>query len=370
MILDNDGYWRAPIESFEFRVDDSATEIWQGVGGELEYKENTNVFQLSWPIWSEYYATYSSVGEFAPDYGVLRISSGSDDVFTGHHSSGLPVAFDLSEAASSYFSFSKSIQGTCSTEFQINGDLFSFSGSDVDPDPEPDPCLIGDVNCDGLVEVGADILTTFSNFTGPGSFDMTRADGDVHGEGTGATDDPVGHDGDVDVNDILTTFTAFGAGASDEAGLSPAQAGDPAIPDLIYDPTTGEVVLDVDGAAIIGYSLKSAGGFLAGAHTPILGGVTTSLSTELAEAALSSPSGQNSVGFVFPVGLDLAGLNALLTENTVSTGLGAPLVPFDLVVSGPAVPEPSAAVLAASAGLAGLLALRKKRQGSSDKRTT
>jgi len=187
-------------------------------------------------------------------------------------------------------------------------------------------------------------------FTGPGSFGRTRAQGDVHGDLEGATTNCDGHDGDVDVSDILTMFGQF-TGPMDSLGLVAAAAGDPTIPDLIYDPATGEVVLSVDSGSIIGYSLKSAGGFLAGGHTPILGGVSTSLSTELAEAALSSSSG--SIGFVFPLGLDLAGLSALLTDNTVSTGLGAPLVPFDLVVLGPAVPEP-ATVAMALMGLIGL----------------
>jgi len=210
-------------------------------------------------------------------------------------------------------------------------------------------CIIGDADCDGDVDID-DIIGAFPMFTGPGSFGRTRAQGDVHGDLEGATTNCDGHDGDVDVSDILTMFGQF-TGPMDSLGLVAAAAGDPTIPDLIYDPATGEVVLSVDSGSIIGYSLKSAGGFLAGGHTPILGGVSTSLSTELAEAALSSSSG--SIGFVFPLGLDLAGLSALLTDNTVSTGLGAPLVPFDLVVLGPAVPEP-ATVAMALMGLIGL----------------
>ena len=226
-------------------------------------------------------------------------------------------------------------------------------------------CAIGDADCDGDVDVSDDILVAFSNFSGPGSFGLTRAHGDVEGNPDGNTPTTPGPaDGDVDVSDILTMFGNF-TGPLDEAGLEvlgalagPAEAGDPSIPDLIYDPATGEVVLSTDGASIIGYSLKSAGAFLAGGHTPILGGVSTSLPTELAEAALSSADG--SIGFVFPVGLDLAALAGLLTENTVSTGLGAPLVPFDLVVLGPAVPEPSAFFVALSA-LGALLAVAYRK---------
>jgi len=224
-------------------------------------------------------------------------------------------------------------------------------------------CVLGDVDCDCDVDID-DILIVFPNFTGPGSHGKTRKQGDVEGGHLPPfpfDPCPYKYDGDVDVADILTIFGAF-TGPLDEAGLvGAAEAGDPSVPDLIYDPATGEVILSADGSAIIGYSLKSAGAFLAGGHTPILGGVSTSLSTELAEAALSSSDG--SIGFVLPTGLDLAALMALLSENTVSTGLGAPLVPFDLVVLGPAVPEPAAVMLTAVAllGLAAMGARRRKR---------
>ncbi|REJ92454.1 MAG: hypothetical protein DWQ35_12160 [Planctomycetota bacterium] len=228
--------------------------------------------------------------------------------------------------------------GAATAQFPVLGDFT------VTP-PNP-TCLVGDVNCDGYVEIGNDILVAFTNFTGPGSFGMVRSDGDVHGPAE-ATTDPDGHDGDVDVSDILTIFGAFTGPPPDDAdgaGLgAPAAAGDPSIPDLIYDPTTGEVTLDPDGSSIIGYSLQNAtNSFLPGNHTPILAGVTTALTSQLEEAALAPGSG--SIGLVFPTGLDLAGLQALLTVNQVSRSLGTPLVPFDLIVlstSGVPVPEPA-----------------------------
>ena len=61
---------------------------------------------------------------------------------------------------------------------------------------------------------------------------------------------------------------------------------------------------------------------------------------ELSEAAFASSVGANSIGNVFPLGMDLAALTAYLTVNDVSRSLGAPVVPFDLVVLGPAVPDP------------------------------
>jgi len=237
--------------------------------------------------------------------------------------------------------------------------------NDVRLDPtDPPEAVLGDTNGDGSVDT-ADILTAYTNFSGPGATGLTRADGDVDPHPDG--------DGDVDVNDILLMFNSFsGPGDAPSLGLAgllaPAEAGDPAIPDLIYDAATGEVTLDVDGSSIIGYSLKSDGDFLAGGHTPILGGVSTSLSTELAEAALSSSTGATSIGFVLPTGLDLAALSALLTTNQVSRSLGAPLVPFDLVVIGAAVPEPSA-LFVSLIGLAGLLLTAVRRSRRQDRST-
>jgi len=290
--------------------------------------------------------------------------SGNHNLILGGVSTSLPQ--ELSEASFSTISTPQSIGNVLATGLSIGQlyDLFTQRSATAglgSPEVQFDidlTCGAGDANCDGYVDISFDILPAFSNFTGPGTFSIVRENGDVS---TALGDD------DVDVDDILTMFGAFTGPPPDEAGLGlggPAEAGDPAIPDLIYDATTGEVVFDLDGAAgLIGYSLKSAGGFLAGGHTPILGGVTTSLSTELAEAALSTPGLPASIGFVFPIGMDLAALMAFLTDNTVSTGLGAPLVPFDLVVVGGAVvPEP-ATVAMALFGLVGLglFAYRRRR---------
>ncbi|REJ68001.1 MAG: hypothetical protein DWQ31_09710, partial [Planctomycetota bacterium] len=129
----------------------------------------------------------------------------------------------------SYYNWASSPGGAATVVGEIAGPA---------PVTGPTSCLIGDVNCDGFVEIGADILTAFTNFTGPGSFGKVRATGDVHGPSV-ATTAVLGHDGDVDVSDILTIFGAFTGPPPDEGsggGLGgPAEAGDPSIPDLIYD---------------------------------------------------------------------------------------------------------------------------------------
>ena len=135
----------------------------------------------------------------------------------------------------------------------------------------------------------------------------------------------------VALSALLTTTTQ----AYD--GLLPSDAGDPNIPDLIYNPGTGEVILDVDGSGIIGYVLKNLSNAFAGvSHTPILGGLATSLDFEVSEASFASPVGANSIGSVFPTGLNLSGLTALLSTNSVSRGLGLPNVPFELFLATPA----------------------------------
>ena len=225
-------------------------------------------------------------------------------------------------------------------------------------------CAVGDADCDGDVDISGDILPAFSNFSGPGSTNRTRAQGDVEGNPDGnqpTTPHPA--DGDVDVSDLLTMFGNFTGPLDEAGGLVAAEAADPNIPDLIYDPATGEVVLDVDGSGIIGYVLKNGdSSFAFGNHLQILAGVKTSVAGELSEAAFATSVGANSIGNVFPLGMNLAALTAYLTVNDVSRSLGAPVVPFDLIVIGPAVPEPSTYALAAIGLLAlGFYGWRRKR---------
>ncbi|REJ64594.1 MAG: hypothetical protein DWQ31_21200 [Planctomycetota bacterium] len=243
--------------------------------------------------------------------------------------------------------------------------LFNDANQNWHFNQTPLTALPGDLTLDGDVDA-TDVLTMFANFTGPGTFNVTRQDGDVS---------PTPRDFDVDTDDILSAFASF-TGPLDEGAFSPpAAAGDPAIPDLIYNAVTGEVILDPDGGLIRGYSLKSGNAFLPGGFTPVLGGVSVGMAAELSEAVFESGdegiSVAASIGNVFPTGLDLAGLTSLLTEFEASVLLGAELVSFDLVVLA-SVPEPSTGLLAAMAGLA-LVALgrfRQKKGGHRDAKKT
>ena len=297
-------------------IANDAADLWDGsIANPINYTEHGNLMTFDPKVWT---GTASS-GQNS-DFECGNWTSPSDTGTFGHS--------NVTDSWTEFSSFS------CSNAARLYG-----------ISPPIMICAIGDADCDGDVDISGDILPAFSNFTGPGSTNRTRAEGDVEGGPDGNT--PTVNeaaDGDVDVSDLLTMFGNFTGPLDSNGGLVAAEAGDANIPDLIYDPVTGEVVLDVDGSGIIGYVLKNGDGtFVFGSHLQILAGVKTSASGELSEAAFASGSG--SIGFVFPAGMDLAALTAYLTVNNVSRSLGAPVVPFDLVVLGAAVPEPAAVTL-------------------------
>lgn len=149
----------------------------------------------------------------------------------------------------------------------------------------------------------------------------------------------------------------------------PMAAGLAGNPDLIYDPTTGNVSFDADGGEFISFSLDSSGEFIAAAadysdlNADIGGGfvfedktastlgwvsVTT---TPFNGTAGSVNTPIANIGAVFPTGLDADGLATLLTKNEFAHFLGGVGVTgsFDLVVS--PVPEPSAFLFLSFFGL-------------------
>lgn len=168
---------------------------------------------------------------------------------------------------------------------------------------------------------------------------------------------------------FLGVFAAQASQAAFISAASPAEAGDPGIPDLVYHFDTGEVFLDSDGSSILAYVLQNGtGSFLPSNYTPFLGGVSSGSANQLEEASLSPFTGIESIGVVFPAGLDLLGLETLLTDFSVARDFGVPIVPLDLVViggggDGPVVPEPSTYVMSGLALLGlGAVAWRKRNR--------
>ena len=154
------------------------------------------------------------------------------------------------------------------------------------------------------------------------------------------------------------------------ATLAQAQVDpDPLNPDLIYDPVTGGVSIDADGATILTFVLNSEGKFLTNftqeqlkADTLGLDGIqdnTPSVIGWASGVALANIgyTGANFdpafIGNIFPTGLDLDGLGALLTRADWAGPNGAGSA-FEITL----VPEPGMISLAVLGGL-GLLARRR-----------
>lgn len=221
----------APNESFDFGVDGQPDVIWQGSGGHFSYRDDTDTIQFLFGYGVEE-VTFDVISEYQWNNGRLFFG-GTNDAFTSFHPSGAPLSFNelyLGNDPDAFYMYRGSGVGFEGSALSLSGEVASVAN----------PCVIGDVNCDGYVEIAADIIPAFSNFTGPGSYGKTRIEGDVQGDPTGAIADLDPHDGDVDVSDLLTMFGAFTGPPTDDGGLTAAAAADPNVPDLVYDSTTGE----------------------------------------------------------------------------------------------------------------------------------
>lgn len=159
--------------------------------------------------------------------------------------------------------------------------------------------------------------------------------------------------------------------------------GSPDVPDLIYDPDTGEVTIDSsESAPLIAYVLHATEDLFDEAFQPFFptpeeGGLAlpaTITDQQLAEVKV--PPGESkraSIGNIFPAGMDTLALDQYLPERQAQFGskLGSlTSKPFDLVVVGEAPPQPPSTwsfttwlALAAAVALTGLLiAIRRSKQ--------
>jgi len=248
--------------------------------------------------------------------------------------------------------------------------------------------ITGDVNFDGFVN-GADTVSVFGNF---GATGRKWSDGDV-----------ASFDGVVNGNDVVGVFGNFGqgpaplrpgsggAGASTDGGSTDGgstdggsgNAGNPAVADLIYDPSTGSVTMSPIEAAlgkIVAFSLQSNGAFnVTGSNgvnvsSSILPNGRARTSNGIS-AASGTPDLDNlldpvpttlglSTDHVFagllPINLTLAQFQALFTNATyaggfTAQGLGTGAFTFDFVL----VPEPMSLTLVM--GATSMLLRRRRR---------
>ena len=193
----------------------------------------------------------------------------------------------------------------------------------------------------------ADIGVVAGNFNGAGGSGKTFATGDVD------------FDGDVDNADIGVVaggFTGALAGNLTDSGN---------IADLRYDPTTGNITLDASeaaGAVITSFQLENGtNAFIAGNYNSLVGGTFGGAFEDVSDSVAADSDltfvglgGLLDLGNIAPTGLDLAQLEALLTNAVYVGSLGSGNQTFDLVV----IPEPTSLALLA---LGGLFMSRRRR---------
>ena len=212
---------------------------------------------------------------------------------------------------------------------------------------------IGDANLDQKVD-NADIGDVFGNF---GNSGHTWAAGDFDG------------DSDVDNSDIGSVFGNFGFSAITRNALSLfaiAESADTAIAEpananLVYDPSTGTVVLDgiqSVGAVITNFVLETEDAFVDFASVTNAFGSTffTATAAEIsASDSLTDGLQQIDLGRILAAGLSQSQLQDVLTSATYVGTLGSGVQNFDLVV----VPEPATLAMLGAGVL--MIATRRRR---------
>lgn len=216
----------------------------------------------------------------------------------------------------------------------------------ADSSYSPKVALSGDFDSDQAIG-NSDIQVVFGNFGNTGAW---YADGDTDA------------DGSVGNTDIQTVFGGFGSSsASSTEAMAIIDAFDPAIADLIYDPSSGNVTLDASeaaGAILTNYVLKNADGtFIPGNWNAVLPGFfDTATAFEISESdgTGAGVAGLLDLGDILPTGMDQAALAAYLTDASYVGQLGSGVGEFELVV----IPEPASLALL---GLGGLLLIGRRR---------
>ena len=219
----------------------------------------------------------------------------------------------------------------------------------------------GDADLDGDVDT-ADVTVTIGAFTGDGGSSVIGwAGGSFDGDGDVDT---------ADVTQVIGNFTGAVSGVQSlVASASVAAVGLALNPDLIYDPDSGEVFIDADGAVILSFNLQSDGAFNAVFTQDELNDDTLNVTglqdntesaigwvSALVAANLGYSGVENDpafIGAILDANLSLADLEGLFTNNQWAGPNGTTGV-FDLVV----VPEPTSVALL---GLGGVALLRRRR---------
>ena len=231
-----------------------------------------------------------------------------------------------------------------------------------------EPKLAGDTDDDGDVDV-QNIVTVVTNYTGKqGTTQETLVNKyRQHGD----SDD----DRDVDVPDVIAAVSAYTGNTQEPAGPDAGNIGDrPDHPDLIYDPTTGNVILDPSDilgtfpSGIWAFVFDNAAGgddfdpaMGSGEPESAFGGVgNLSVTNREWTNPFNAFDAVVDLGNIFPTGLSLAQLETfLLTADYSAIFNDGDLLSPKQTAEWDLVPEPGSMTLF-GIGLLALLSLRRR----------